>query len=123
LAQRINFIGENMNDSAQNKDFFTTSASTAAGGQQGDGRPSNKSTSTHLELRRYSRGSLYCKGWAKRLSLREVLSHIQIGGTIRVVDNRTKLDITEAVLRQLVAEDERLSKQELYSALRKRGVA
>lgn len=110
-----------MLNASQTKECLTSSALTAAAGQSNSGHSSNPST--HLEIKRYSSRRLYCRGWGQYITLRQVGQHIRNGGTIRVIDQATRLDVTQVVLRQVVAENVNLQAEELYQAIRKRGAA
>lgn len=83
-------------------------------------------TPSHVRLNMYPNRRLYARGWGSYITVKDLVPHVRNGGTIEVKCTTTRLDITQRVLKSvlaLMAEESEAGPEALYAAIRKGSVA
>jgi polyhydroxyalkanoate synthesis regulator protein len=109
-----------MNENKQCEEKLTVTAPIDAKSSRKERQVSKRQTN-HLRIVLYSSRRLYARGWATYVTIADLVSFIRTGGTIEVQHARSKLDITEKVLKQVQAHitlEANADSASLYSAIR-----
>lgn len=73
----------------------------------------------HLNLIKYSNNKLYNKVTSKYITLYEIFNYIKKGYSLKVIDNKTKNDITTLILVKSLVYDNNLKNNEVLNLIRR----
>ena len=72
-------------------------------------------TSDHRVVKRYANRKLYDTRDSRYVTLQQIAGYVRDGEDVRIIDNRTKEDLTDVTLAQIIYEEQKDGKKNAWS--------
>lgn len=72
-----------------------------------------------MNLVRYQNRKMYSPVEKRHVNYVDIINHMRLGGTIKVQCHKTRLDITDSVLRKCLEQKPNITQEEVYAFIRK----